>query len=596
MLKRTTKLRWRRVFRRRRKQVVAIGSSTEQNIERHLIRRLVRIPGVRRFLVGWIGLFLVLGVGLVLQTRVLGTKYQTVQPKPGGTYTEGIIGGFSNASPLYASNIVDSSVSRLVFAGLFKHDDQGKLASDLAESWTVDSKELVYTVKLKKNLYWHDGKPLTSKDVVFTYKQIQNPETKSYLYPSWQNIKIEAADENTVVFTLPNSLSSFPYSLTNGLVPEHILGSTNPSQLRSSGFNNVNPIGSGPFRFSKVEVVGNSVDARQTRIALNASDNYHAGKPKIDTFIIRTYPNETQLIDAYSNKQVNAMVGLTSMPDQFAEDDTVEEFSVPLAGEVLIFFKTTQDVLKEPEVRKALVLGANKNEIFDQLPYPLVSVDGPLLKSHIGYDKSLAQVTGKPEEAKKVLDAAGWVADPQTGIRVKNGQKLSFRVYSQMSSEYSSVASSLQKQWRDIGVDMQVELQNDQDLQGTLALHNYDALLYGIAAGSDPDVFAYWHGSQADPRSTTRLNFSEYNSRTANTALEGGRTRSDPQIRSVKYKPFLEAWRKDNPALALYQPRFLYVAREPLYGYDSVSANSAADRYTNVHNWMIRQGLQKSSN
>lgn len=596
MLKRTTKLRWRRVFRRRRKQVVAIGSSTEQNIERHFIKRLVRIPGVRRFLLGWLGLLLVLGIGLIVQTRVLGTKYQTVQPEPGGTYTEGIMGSFSNANPLYASNIVDSSVSRLVFSGLFKYDEKGKLVGDLADGWTIDQKELVYTVKLKNNLLWHDGKPLTSKDVVYTYKQIQNPETKSYLYPSWQNIKIEAPDEHTVVFTLPNSLSSFPYSLTNGIIPEHVLATTKPSQLRSSSFNNVNPVGSGPFRFSKVEVVGNSVDARQARIALNASENYYAGRPKIDTFIVRTYPNESQLIDAYSDHQIDAMVGLTSLPDQFANDDSVEEFSVPLAGEVFVFFKTTQDVLKDPEVRKALVLGANKGAIFEQLPYPLVSIDQPLLRSHIGYDQAQAQVTGKPDEAKKILDAAGWVPDPNTGIRSKDGQKLSFKLYSQMTSEYSSVASSLQKQWRDIGVDMQVELQNDQDLQGTLALHNYDALLYGIAVGSDPDVFAYWHSTQADPRSSTRLNFSEYNSKAASTALEGGRTRSDPQIRAVKYRPFLDAWRKDNPALALYQPRFLYVAYKPLHGYDSTSANSAADRFTNVQNWMVREGLQKSSN
>ncbi len=592
MLKRTTKLRMRRVFRRRRKQAVIIGDSAEQNLEKHIIKRLVRLPNVQRFIAGWIGLLFLISVGLTLQFRALGPKYQTVQARLGGTYTEGIIGTFTNASPLYASSGLDSSVSKLVFSGLLKYDANNKLTGDLADSWTIDPTELIYTVKLKPNLQWHDGKTLTAKDVVFTYHRIQDPETKSHLYPSWLNIKVEAPDDQTIVFTLPNSLSSFPDSLTNGIIPEHVLGAVEPSQLRSNSFNNQNPVGSGPFRFSKVEVVDSKPDEKQTRVALNAFDKYYAGRPGIDTFIIRTYSNETSLTKAFSEKEVNGMVGLASLPDQFASDGDVKELSVPLTGEVLVFFKTTQDVLKDPAIRKALVLATDKKQMFEQLPYPLTAIDEPLLKTHIGYDKALAQVTNQIEEAKKILDTNGWVPDPTTGIRSKNAQKLTFRLVSQNTSEYSSIGSSLQKQWRAIGVDMQVELQSDQDLQSSLSLHNYDALLYGISVGSDPDVFAYWHGSQADVRSPTRLNFSEYKSVIANQALEGGRTRSDPQIRSVKYRPFLEAWRNDAPAVALYQPRFLYVVRSPLYGFDSTSVNTAVDRFAQVEKWKIREGLQ----
>lgn len=592
MIKHTTKLKLRRLFRRRRKQAVIIGETTEQSLEKHLIRRLVRLPNVQRFIIGWVGLLLILSIGIIFQTRALAPKYQSLQAQSGGTYTEGIIGSFTNANPLYASSGVDSSVSRLVFSSLLKHDENNKLTGDLAESWSIDSSERIYTVKLKPGLQWHDGKPLTSKDVVFTYQLIQNPDTKSYLLPSWQNIKIDAPDERTIVFTLPNSLSSFPDSLTNGLVPEHILESVDPSQLRSNSFNNENPVGSGPFRFSQVELVGLAPNDRQARVAMNASDSYYEGRPGIETFIIRTFADETSLTKAFELKEISAMVGLASTPDQFQNQDDVEEFSVPLTGEVLVFFKTTQEVLKDVAVRKALVLAADKQEMFEQLPYPLLSINAPLLKTHVGYDKAYAQVTNKPEEAKKILDEAGWITDSKTKIRAKDGQKLSFRLFSQITSEYSSIAGSLQEQWREIGVDMQVELQNDQELQSTLALHNYDALLYGISVGSDPDVYAYWHGSQASVQSATRLNFSEYKSTVANQALEAGRTRSDPQIRAAKYKPFLEAWRNDAPALALYQPRFLYIVHPPLHGYAPTSANIAADRFANVEDWKIREGLQ----
>jgi len=132
-------------------------------------------------------------------------------------------------------------------------------------------------------------------------------------------------------------------------------------------------------------------------------------------------------------------------------------------------------------------------------------------------------------------------------------------------------------------------MQSDTELQTTLSLHSYDALLYGIELGPDPDVFAYWHSSQADARAQQRLNFSEYKSPASDAALEAGRTRSDPTIRAIKYRPFLEAWRNDAPAISLYQPRFLYVTHGQLFGFEPTVMNSGLDRYANVENWMIRE-------
>ena len=103
-------------------------------------------------------------------------------------------------------------------------------------------------------------------------------------------------------------------------------------------------------------------------------------------------------------------------------------------------------------------------------------------------------------------------------------------------------------------------------------------------------MFAFWHSSQASSRSGSWLNFSEYQSGIADRALEAGRTRDDPAVRAVKYKPFLEAWRNDAPALSLYQPRFLYVARGKIHNFNPKQFNAPSDRYTNVENWMIREG------
>ena len=111
--------------------------------------------------------------------------------------------------------------------------------------------------------------------------------------------------------------------------------------------------------------------------------------------------------------------------------------------------------------------------------------------------------------ARKLLKKDGWVVG-KNGIRAKKGQTLSFTLTAADTPEYRSVTRQLHNQWKKIGVQLKVQLQDNSDFHNTLAYHNYDAVLYGISIGSDPDVFVYWDSSQADVRSSNRLNLSEY--------------------------------------------------------------------------------------
>lgn len=591
MVNRATKLRWRRRFKRSQKHVENISVQAEQGLEEHFFQKINRLVGVRRFILGWVFLMVLLIGGVVVQTRALSRYYTTLKPAPGGVFTEGITGSFTNANPLYASGSVDSAVSKLVFSGLMKYDSNNQLVGDLAESIESDARAVVYTVKLRPGLKWHDGHDLTAQDVVFTYTTIQKQDAKSPFVANWQNVKVEAKDDRTVVFTLPHGLASFPHSLTTGIVPKHLLDNIPLSQLRSVGFNTVKPIGSGPFMWDIVEVQGDTPDTREERVGLVPYPNYHFGQPKLDRFIIRAFHDESRMVESFKNQELSAVAGLEIMPDKLADDPDKVEYSIPLTGEVMVFFKNSQDILQDKTVRQALVKATNTPEILGGLGYPVIPAKEPFLKSHLGYDKKSLQLDYAPEEANKLLDGAGWKMGAD-GIRVKDGKPLSFRLSSQNNTQYAFVTQALQRQWRAIGVDVQVVLQQESDLQSTIAFHTYDALLFGISLGTDPDVFAYWHSTQGDPRSANRLNFSEYKSGVADASLEGGRARTDPNLRVVKYKTFLDAWRIDAPALALYQPRFLYVSRDTIYNFNPTIMNAPVDRYANVQNWMTRESRQ----
>jgi peptide/nickel transport system substrate-binding protein len=586
---RLIRLRFKRRLRKGQQQVEDLGVQAEQQIEQHLFGRFARLEPVRRFLIGWLSLILLLIAGLVVQNLSLSGYFQTLRTVPGGIYNEGVRGPFTNANPLYATSDADATVSRLVFAGLFTYDRQGKLVGDLASGYSVDTHGTVYTVHLKPHLTWQDGQPLTSRDVVFTYQSIQNPDAGSPLQSSWSGIKVTAPDARTVVFKLPEALAAFAYNMTNGIVPQHLLASVPPSDLRSADFNTVHPVGAGPFTWQAVQVTGNGdPDKMGEQIALTPFAGFQGGEPKLQKFEVQVFPTESQLAHAFVSNQLTAAEGLSQVPDQVRNDRSVVQRNLLLRAANMVFFKTSAGVLADTQVRQALVRAADVPRIIAGLGYPTHTVREPLLTGQLGYDPALAQAGFDLKAARQTLDADGWQVG-KNGIRSKAGQPLTFTFSASDTPEYRAVTGQLRQQWQALGADVHVQLQVPADFQNTLAYHTYDAVLYGISIGPDPDVFAYWDSSQADIRSANRLNLSEWKNPAADAALEGGRTRLNPVLRVIKYKPFLQAWQQDAPALGLYQPRLLYLTHGTVTGLNEGSLNTSTDRLDNVQNWEIRQ-------
>lgn len=540
---------------------------------------------------GWILLMVLLGIGVVLQYLSLSKYYQISKPAAGGTYTEGMVGSFTNANPLYASNLTDNTVSRLLFAGLVKYDSNNELAGDLAESWTIDESDKVYIFKLRPNLVWHDGAKLTSDDVLFTFKTVQNSDAKSPLFAGWQGINIEVIDDLTIKFTLRSALAPFIDSLTTGIIPRHKLGSTEIAQLRSAAFNTSQPIGSGPFKWSAIEVSGNPIDSRQQHIGLKAFDRYHAGAPKLTQFIVSTFVNDNQLIDAFKDQQLNAIIGQDRLPDDIPDPENTHQYPAPLTALSMAFFNTTTEPQKDKNIRQALTQSVNVPEIVSGLGFPVIVANQPFLAGQTGYDPSLKQSATDIGNANKLLTDAGWIKSDNE-FRNKDGKELNIKLIADNNPDNAHITKQIQKSWMSIGINTEVQLLSDKELQNSIKSRDYDVLIYGISVGKDPDIFAYWHSSQNDPRSVSQLNFSGYSSTIADEALKSGRSRLDPQLRTAKYKPFLEAWQADAPAIALYQPRFLYITHGKLFGFEPITLNIAADRFSNVHNWMIRQSKQ----
>lgn len=588
IVNRTTQLRLRRLIRRRQRQVEAAAQTAEKQFDYNLIGRFDRLFRVRRFVLGWLGLAVLVVVCTVTQTVNLSAYYQTTRPAAGGIYDEGIVGTYTNANPIFATGPADQAVSRLIFAGLMKYNDQNQLVPDLAASYTVDTTGHHYVFKLRPGLTWQDGKPLTAADVVFTYHLVQNPDVGSPFLPSWQNIAISAPDPLTIHFDLPNGFAAFPYSLVSGILPEHLLKNVPSTQLRANNFNTTNPVGAGPFAWQAIQTSpGTDPSKSLSLIALKPFDSYIGGKPKLSGFVLHVFGSTDDMVSAFQHRQIIAMAGLSSVPDVIGKDRDAVTTSFDSTAAMMTFFKTSAGVLSDAKVRQALVQGTDVNAIINQLGYATRPVREPLLIGQLGYDQKYQQASYNLAAANKLLDDAGWPRSA-SGMRSKNNQQLTFNLYAQDTPENTNTTRLLARDWSALGVKAVPVLQSATDFQSTLAFHTYDALLYGISIGVDPDVFPYWDSSQADIRSNSQLNFSEYKNSTADASLESGRTRLDPSLRVIKYQPFLQAWQADAPALGLYQPRILYITHGTVYGLTDHALNTDADRYGSVANWQIR--------
>jgi peptide/nickel transport system substrate-binding protein len=577
------KLRARKILRSRKRQVGEISESASRNIEKHIFRKIANFTTVARFVGTWLILILILIGGVFYQTRDLGSYYLAPQPTAGGVYTEGIIGSFTTPNPLFATSTVDLSVSKLIFSSILAYDDNGVLQPDLATSVTASDDGRVYTVKLRDNVKWHDGQTLTAADVVFTYKAIQNPDTRSPYNVSWQNIRIEAKDSTTVTFTLPSAINSFRLSLTNGILPEHLLKDLSFAQLRSADFNQA-PIGTGPFvltqaiRLDEFETI-----KKRQRIEFTSNKHYFKGMPKLDAYVLYALVDDKDLTDFVTRRDIDTAI-FNSAPKLDQPERFITRPASLMAG-TYVFFNTAQAPFNSKELRQALTYGTNVPTIVSSLGYPTSAIDGPLLANHVGYSDELHQLETDLTKAGQLLDALGWKREEGKQFRSKDGTELEIKMTTLDTNDFEKVSSALQQAWgKDLGVRLTITTLSVADLQPILLQHSYQSLLYGITLGSDPDMYAYWHSSQAI---ADRFNLSLYKSAQADSALEAGRTRPDVELRAAKYRPFLDAWRNDAPAVALYQPSVFFVSNQPLFGFEPRDLNGVADRFFNVHNWQV---------
>lgn len=562
-----------------------IETATLKHVHKFLTRRWTNIRDVGRNTVGWLLLVGVMIVLTLFQSFWRQNLYSISATQQGGTYAEGVVGRLETMNPLFASTVAENSAVRLLFSSLLSYDADNQLKGDAAELWAVSEDGKMYTIKLRQDIKWHDGQPLTSDDVLFTVGLMQNTATRAAQYGTWAGVKAEKVDKWTVRFILPSLYAPFAHSLTFGILPKHILKDIDPAELRENQFGR-RPIGSGPFKFKRLQIIDPSKD--RLVVHMEANDEYYVDRPVVNRFQLHTYENSEALRLAFVTDEINAALGLNSAEIKrvLARDSSNRAANITISNGVYALMNNESPLLKDVELRKALLLATNREALKKALNDRAVSLEGPLLNEHTG-DSQLKQAAFSAKTAAEKLDSLGWKLEGKT--RIKEGKKLSFVMVAPSTGDYKTIVETLASQWRAIGAEVKTTLVKPDDITTQyLQPRAYDVLVYELAIGANPDVFAYWGSTQAK---ATGLNFANYRSGLADDALSSARARLAPNLRQAKYRTFAEQWLKDTPAIALYQPLFSYVSSSAVSSLnDMTPVADASVRYRDAIRWGVVTG------
>jgi peptide/nickel transport system substrate-binding protein len=546
-----------------------------------------------QILIAGVGVVLVVMLILVLRGSGAPASTATKQAPSGGEYKEAIVGALQRLNPvLDIRNPPDHDVDRLIFSGLVQFDSTGKPIPDLAQGWVVSDEGKTYTVVIRPDAVWQDGYPVTAKDAVYTFSLIQDKaySGRADLAALWRTVKVQALSAKLVQFTLPEPYAPFLDYLATGLLPEHLLSGVDVTKLDGMTFN-LKPVGSGPFKVETLILNGDTIAG----VTLVPFSGYYGEKPHLDKIDFLYYPTHA---DAFKALQSGTVMGLGGLaPEELntvlqGANWNVYTARLPQSSLVLLNLKNNDvPFFQDREIRQALLMALDRQQIIDMvLSGQAIQAVGPILRGSWAADPNLPPVPFDPEEASRLLDAAGWAipagATPGTDAFVRKNKDalFSFTLLYAEGQPQEAVATAIQAQWAKVGVKVTLKPANYRSLiDDNLTPRTYQAALIdlSLAPYPDPDPYPFWNQTQTPDGQ----NYSQLDDRAISELLEEARTTMSFDDRARLYLTFQYRFAYQTPALFLWHPVYSYAVDARIAGIPLGPLYDESDRLALANEW-----------
>ena len=429
---------------------------------------------------------------------------------------------YTGAGGYFAANNI---YSRLVVLDVF---DRGDIHPDLADSWESPDNGKTWIFHLNKDAKWHDGVPVTAADVVYTYSEVLK---NGYHGFSWlQDIdQISAVDDHTVECVLKSPNAAFLAQL-GAFVFSHIIAkhlyegtdwATNP--------HNLNPIGSGPFKFDEW--------VKGERIELLANTVYWREGPYVERITYRIMPDNNEAFAAMERGEVHFCV--QDVPckevEQFKQKPGLDVMFHPGNAIAFVAFNWQKPMFQDHKVREAIARALDRNPIAEGV-CPLASTPSHYYLKQVdwAFNSDSKAPDFDPAEAERLLDDAGFQRGAD-GTRFEVGL-----AYRSLYSHYGVAGNIMAEQLEKVGIKVNVESVDPVGWTTRFQQQgDFDLLLDSGDIGPDPQLMASFLTSDG-PRNSMR-----YNNPEVDRAFREGRATTDRAERGQHYRALQTELAKD---------------------------------------------------
>lgn len=493
----------------------------------------------------------------------------------------------TNLNPPIATNWFD--LSMFVYSWAVRYDSRARPVPDaLREIPTVANRDvsgdgLTLKYRLRRNIVWQDGVPLTCGDMKFTWRVVMNPHNNVTVTDGYRDIRsIDCSNPDVAVIHMNRVYAPYLQQLwsVNGnapILPEHLLARYNDDKgsFNTAPYNSL-PIGSGPFKVVRWD--------RGQEIRLVANTRFYLGKPKLNEVIFKVIPDVNTAVQALQTHSVDVLADSGSRwPTDAA---IVAHKSDGLATRVAdtfdfskVDFNLQRPVVGDRNVRVALAYATDRAGVIRKLLHGFGLVaetdQHPLLSW--AYTSDVTHYPYDPRRARDILEADAWKIGPD-GIRVKHGRRLEFLLTGLGGVAHPTPGQlMLQREWREIGVD--AEIKNypmsqllDPSPSGILQSGRYDAADIGYVDAADPDDSEFYSSRNLAPRGQ---NSTHWINPVASAAIDDALRTVDQAKRRRDYIIVQQQLTRDLPTIVLAYSRIPYIYNSDLKGFDPSPVVSA---------------------
>ncbi len=472
------------------------------------------------------------------------------QPRPpGNIIIVGTTNSATNLDPRVGTDEASQKIHQLLFNTLVHIDKDLSVVPELAES-IEQPDPTTYVARLRHGVLFHNGRELTSDDVVYTFRSFLDPTFKGRSGAYRVLAAVNPLDRYTVEFKLKNPLGSFPINLVMGIV-----------QAGSGGSNARTPIGTGPYRLTEF--------VADDHVALAAFDRHFAGRPRNDGLVLKVIPDDTMRGLELRKGSVDLIVNDLS-PDivwQLQHEGRVQVETALGTDYAYIGLNLRDPILSRVDVRKAIGYAIDRDAIVKYLRRGFATTAvGIVPPMSWAFERNVFDFTHDPAEAARLLDAAGF-PDPDGPGPLP---RLRLSLKTSTTEVYRLQAAAIQHDLGRVGIAVDIRSSEFQTLAADVLRGNFQMYTLQFVGVTDPDILRLvYHSQQAPPAGLNRV---RYRNPDVDRLIEEAAGATGATRRRELYAqaqrliagdvPYISLWYKTN--VAIFQPDIHGVNLSPI--------------------------------